>query len=198
MPTAEEFPLCNYWPFSQDEKIGIWNVRGELRMRNWFQIQVVLGYVWQSVQCELSEGKYFMLQCTIPNLLLRVKAHPCFPRVSPDSHSWGLEGRAGEERGLFSQRLERHKLGLCQVLLIPATVKCMKVCCFQRASSMFLFLPDLRGVILASAAPWFMSDPMAQSFDLTQPITVPSHALVHFLQSSYLCSSLKWGEEASQ
>lgn len=23
MPTAEEFPLCNYWPFSQDEKIGI-------------------------------------------------------------------------------------------------------------------------------------------------------------------------------
>lgn len=70
----------------------------------------------------------------------------------------GLEGRAGEERGLFSQRLERHKLGLCQVLLIPATVKCMKVCCFQRASSMFLFLPDLRGVILASAdsclTPW--------------------------------------------
>lgn len=110
----------------------------------------------------------------------------------------GLEGRAGEERGLFSQRLERHKLGLCQVLLIPATVKCMKVCCFWRASSMFLFLPDLRGVILASAAPWLMSDPMAQSFDLTQPITVPSHALVHFLQSSYLCSSLKWGEEASQ
>lgn len=41
MPTAEEFPSCNYWPFSHDEKIRIWNVRGELRMRNWFQIQVV-------------------------------------------------------------------------------------------------------------------------------------------------------------
>lgn len=65
----------------------------------------------------------------------------------------GLEGRAGEERGLFSQRLERHKLGLCQVLLIPATVKCMKVCCFQRASSMFLFLPDLRGVIFSFCSP---------------------------------------------
>lgn len=39
---------------------------------------------------------------------------------------------------------------------------------------------------------------MAQSFDFTQPIAVSSHALVHFLRSSYLCSSLKWGEEASQ
>lgn len=102
----------------------------------------------------------------------------------------GLEGRAGEERGLFSQRLDmpssfdsNHSKVHESLLLLKSILDVSISARSQRCDFSFCRL---------------MSDPMAQSFDLTQPITIPSHALVHFLQSSYLCSSLKWGEEASQ
>lgn len=167
------------------EKIRIWNVRGELRMRNWFQIQVELRYVWQSaVWAEWRER----LSCIVP-----------FPAsegtsVFPLCCSWlpqpGLEGRAGEDRGLFSPRLDisnspdsnqsqvhESLLLLNNILSVPVSAKISEVWFW------LLQLPD---------------GPMTQCFDFTQPITVPSHSLLHCGFASHLCCSLSWGEGAFQ
>lgn len=90
----------------------------------------------------------------------------------------GLEGRAGEQRGLFYPK---------PALLTPTTVKCIKVCCFWITSSVFLFLPEVGFWLLQ-----LPGGPMLRV--LTQPM--PWSTV--FLQFLYLCCSLQWREGASQ
>lgn len=185
MPIAEEFPSCNYWPFSHDEKIRIWNVRGELQMRDGFQIQVVFCYVWQSAVWAEWRERLHVAVC-VPFPTCSSESTSLLPLCCSWFPELGFEGRAGEEPFPQGQT--------CQALLTPTTVQCMEVCCVCITSSVFLFLPEV----------WFWllqlpDGPMAQSFDFKQPIPVPSHALVHCVFADlYVCCYLKGGEGASQ
>lgn len=133
--------------------------------------------------------------CNVPwSASLSEGASPCALSL-PVPSSWGWRGqRVGNVVFYLEVRIS-------QALTTLTIVKQVKVCCLGIRSSEFLFLPDLRDVSFGCCNPmvaWWL-----RAFDSPQPIAVPSAVFFlvlneDFLQSSYLCSSLKWGEGASQ
>lgn len=95
--------------------------------------------------CSVSWGKGNTSCCTVPFPTSSCEGTCLLPLCLSQFPQLGLEGRAGEECGLFFLKVRHVKLFWLQP---------QKVCCFWRASSMFLFVPNLRVVILAAAAPW--------------------------------------------
>lgn len=86
--------------------------------------------------------------CNVPFPPPPPKAYPCSLVLLPIPTA-GVRGESKWGKCPFSPRLD-----------MPGSLdsnhsKCMKVCCFWMTSSVFVFLPDLRGVILAAAAPWW-------------------------------------------
>lgn len=97
-----------------------------------------------SLQCELSEGKGFMLQCVCHSQPAPLKAHPCSPCAAPDSQSWGSRGE--QVRNLFP-KVRHAKLSWLQHSAVHGSL--------LRLHNILSVSVSARGVILAAAAPWW-------------------------------------------
>lgn len=121
-----------------------------------------------SVQCELSEGNSC---CSVPFPIS--EGTSLFPLCCSHLPQLALEGRAGEECGLFSPKVRHVKLSWFQ-----PQESAWKFAASEEHPQCFYFcqISEVWFWLLLLQLP---DGPMAQSFDFTQPITVPSHALVH-------------------